>query len=131
MLGRNYRFSVNNQTGVNVTVTIQARLWKFDSSNAIVWSAETEVFNEAGIASSTTAWTEETTGIDNSADKYLGAELEVIITPAASATGTVTVQIQRSTDGGTTWPSDGGGEFVGSHYFAASSAAFTKTMTVD
>ena len=130
MLGRNYRFSVNNQAGVNVTVTIQARLWKFDSSGALVWSAETEVFNESAITSSTTAWTEDT-AIDNSTDKYIGADLEVIITPAASATGTAAVQIQRSTDAGTTWPSDGLGEFVGAHTFAASSAAVTRNMSVD
>ena len=32
MLGRNYRFSVNNQAGVNVGVVIQRRAWKFATS---------------------------------------------------------------------------------------------------
>jgi hypothetical protein len=127
MLGRNFRFSVNNQTGGNVDVVIQARFWKFNSSGALVYSSETEVFNETAIANSATAWTEDT-AIDNSTDLNIGADLEVLITPAGSATGTVTVQIQRSTDGGTTWPSDGLGEQVTAHTFSASSTAVTKSV---
>jgi len=117
MLGRNYRFSVNNQCGVNVTVTIQCRKWKFDSSGALVYSSEVEEFNEAAIASSSSAWTEEATPVDNSTDLYIGADLEVAVTPASSVTNSATtnvqVQIQRSTDGGTTWPDDARGETVG------------------
>lgn len=130
MLGRNYRFSVNNQSGVNVTVTIQARKWKFTSAGALEYAAEAEEFNESAIASSSTAWTEDT-AIDNSTNLYIGADLEVVITPASSATGTVSVQIQRSTDGGTTWPSDGLGEPVGAHTFSASSTAVTKLMSIE
>lgn len=122
MLGRNFRFSVNNQTGVAVGVTIQARQWKFDSSGALVYAAEVEVFNETGIASSTTAWTEDA-AVDNSTNLYIGADLEVIVTPSGSATGVVLVQIQRSTDGGITWPSDGEGETVAAVDFVADSSA--------
>jgi hypothetical protein len=127
MLGRNCRFSVNNQTGGNVNVVIQARFWKFDSSGALVYSSETEVFNETAIASSASAWTEDG-AFDNSTDLYIGADLEVYVEPAGSATGIVQVQIQRSTDGGTTWPSDGLGTPVASHYFNASSAAVTLSV---
>lgn len=121
MLGRSFRFSVNNQAGVNVDVTIQARQWKFGSAGALEYASEVEVFNETAIASSTTAWTEDT-AIDNSTNLYIGADLEVIVTPAASATGIVLVQIQRSTDGGTTWPSDGEGETVAAIDFVADSS---------
>jgi photosystem II stability/assembly factor-like uncharacterized protein len=131
MLGRNYRFSVNNGTSaaVEVAVVINVRKWKFDSSGALVYSAEAEEFNEANISVSTTAWTEDT-AIDNSTDLYMGADLEIVITPEASITGSVSVQIQRSTDGGTTWPDDGQGETVASHYFSASSAAVTKSAQI-
>lgn len=129
MLGRNFRFSVNNQCGVNVDVTIQARQWKFDSSGALVYAAEVEVFNETAIASSTTNWVEDT-AVDNSTNLYIGADLEIVITPASSATGAVSVQIQRSTDGGTTWPSDGLGEPVAANYFNASATAVTLNGTV-
>jgi hypothetical protein len=132
MLGRNYRFSVNNGTtaAVEVAVTIQARRWKFGTDGSLTFDSEAEVYNEANIAVSTTAWTEDT-AIDNSTDKYIGADLEIVITPEASITGTVTVQIQRSTDGGTTWPDDGQGEFVAGHYFAASASAVTKSVQIN
>jgi len=129
MLGRNYRFSVNNQGGVNVDVTIQARRWKYGTDGSLTFDNEAEVFNETAIANSTTAWTEDT-AIDNSTDKWIGADLEIIITPSTTATGTVTVQIQRSTDAGTTWPSDGLGEPVTGHYFAASSTAVTLHVQI-
>lgn len=130
MLGRNYRFSVNNQTGVNVGVTIQMRRWKFGTDGSLTFDSEAEVFNESAIANSASAWTEESTGIDNSSDKWIGADLEILVTPASSATGLVSVQIQRSTDGGTTWPSDGLGDPVGGIYFAASSSAATASAQI-
>lgn len=133
MLGRNYRFSVNNQCGVNVTVTIQCRKWKFDSSGALVYSSEAEEFNESAIASSSTAWTEDT-AVDNSTNLYIGADLEIVVTPASSVTNSTTtnvvVQIQRSTDGGTTWPDDSRGEFVASVNMPTGSSALTFTATI-
>lgn len=129
MLGRNFRFSVNNQGGVNIDCTIQARFWKFDSSGALSWSSETEVFNETAIANSATAWTEDT-AVNNSTDKWLGASLEIVITPSASATGNVSVQMQDSTDDGTTWPSDGLGMPVANYYFSASATAVTQSVQI-
>lgn len=134
MLGRNYRFSVNNQCGVNVTVTIQARRWKFTSAGALEYASETEVFNESAIASSSTAWTEDT-AVDNSTDLYIGADLEVIVTPASSvtnsATTNVSIQIQRSTDGGTTWPDDSRGETVAVFNIPTGSSATTWQASVE
>lgn len=128
MLGRNYRFSVNNQAGVNVTVTIQARRWKWASDGSITWDNEVEVYNEAGIASSSTAWTSDT-AIDNSTDKWVGADLEIVVTPASSVTNSgttnVTVQIQRSTDGGTTWPDSGRGSTFAQVNMPTGSSAVT------
>lgn len=133
MLGRNYRFSVNNQAGVNVTVTIQARRWKWASDGSVTFDSEAEVFNETAIASSSTAWTEDT-AIDNSTDKYIGAELEIVVTPASSvtnsATTNVTVQIQRSTDAGTTWPDDGRGQTIWSVNMPTGSSAVTGQARV-
>ena len=129
MLGRNYRISVNNQAGVNVDCTVQARRWKFASDGSITFDSEAEIFNETAIANSTSAWTEDT-AVDNSSDKWIGADLEILVTPSASATGIVSVQIQRSTDDGTTWPSDGQGEPVAGIQFSASSAAVTQSVQV-
>lgn len=134
MLGRNYRFSVNNALGVNVTVTIQARRWKLASDGSITFDSEAEVFNETGIASSSTAWTEDT-AIDNSDDKWFGADLEIVVTPASaytsSATTVVSVQIQRSTDGGTTWPDDGRGETIFRVAGPGSTTVFTSAVQIE
>lgn len=130
MLGRNYRFAVNNGTSVNVGVTIQARRFKFASDGTPTWDTETEVYNEATITPSSTNWATDT-AIDNSADKWIGADLEVIITPSASATGPVSVQIEHSTDGGTTWPTGGQGAQLGGVYFAASASAITKSIRIE
>lgn len=128
MLGRNYRITIQNGTGVAVTAAVTARRWKFASTGALVYeAAESTLFTSVSISSA--AYTS-ATAIDNSADLYLGADLEVVLTPSASATGTVVVQIQRSTDGGTTWPSNGLGEFVGAHTFSASAVAVTRNMTI-
>lgn len=134
MLGRNYRFSVNNQCGVNVTVTIQARRWKWGTDGSITFDTENEVFNESAIASSTSAWTEDT-ALDNSTDKWIGASLEVIVTPASSVTNSastnVAIQIQRSTDGGTTWPDDGRGEPVATFNIPTGSGATTWQAEIE
>lgn len=128
MLGRNYRFSVNNQCGVNITVTIQARRWKYGTDGSITWDSEVEVYNEAAIASSSTAWTADT-AVDNSTDKYLGAHFEIVVTPASSittsSTTNVTVQIQRSTDGGATWPDAGRGTTFAQINMPTGSSAIT------
>lgn len=130
ILGRNYRFAVNNTTAVNVGVTIQARRFKFDSSGVISWDTETEVYNEAAVAPGATSWTADT-AIDNSTDKWLGADLEIVFTPASSATGAVTVQIEHSTDGGTTWPTGGQGAQIGGVHFSASASAITKSVRIE
>lgn len=129
MLGRNWCLSVNNNLSASATLTITARLWKFNSSGALVYSAE-QTYSLGSIASSSTAWTENSF-IDNSSDLYIGAELTVTVVPSASVTGTVTVQLWRSTDAGSTAPSDGLGEFVGAVAYSTSSSATVRTnMTV-
>ena len=130
MLGYYYRFSVNNNAGVSVTTTIKRREWNFSSSGALTWNSEVTdgTISALAITASSTAWTDGAT-VNNSANLYLGAELEVTLAPASSATGLVSVQIQRSLDG-TTWPADGAGEPVGSWYFSASSTSVIVPMVV-
>lgn len=111
-LPRNWRLSVNNQSGVNVDVTVTARLGRFTSAGLAEWTAEQTVYTATAIASSTTAWTTGTAQ-DNSSTPYLWADLTVSVTPASSATLNCAVQIEASTDAGTTWPRQGGGRGVG------------------
>ena len=128
MLGRNYRFAVTNSTGVTVGATVQARRFKFATDGSLSFEAtETEVFNDASIL--TTA-TDVGSAIDNSTDKYMGGDFELVVTPSASASGTVALYIQHSTDGGTTWDS-APHAWVAALTFAASASAQTKVVRVD
>lgn len=128
MLGHTYRYQVYNGTGVSVTVTIKHRQWKFGTDGSLTDSAEATAISAVSVG--TLAYSN-SASVDNSANKYLGASILATFAPGASATGTVTLYVQRSTDGGTTWPSDGLGEFVGAHTFAASASSITKNMSVD
>lgn len=128
MLGHTYRYQVYNGTGVSVTVTVTDRKWKFGTDGSLTDATEATQFS--GVSVSTVSYSNGST-VDNSSVKYLGASILATFAPGASATGTVTLYLQRSTDAGTTWPGDGLGEFVGAHTFAASSTSITKNMTAD
>jgi hypothetical protein len=127
MLGTYFRYQVYNGTGVTVTVTIDEIRWKFASDGSLTFSAEQTPISASAIS---TVSYGNSSGINNSTDKYIGADLTVLFDVASSATGTVTVFLQRSTDSGTTWPSNGQGEVVGSYYFSASSTDVTKNFSV-
>ncbi len=122
MLGPNYRYVAYNDAGVNVTITVKGKPWKMASDGSRTDGSESTRINAASVADGAY---QSSSGIDNSSDKYLGEKLTVTLTPSASATGPVAIFLQESTDGGTTWPSDGEGVPVATYYFNASSAAVT------
>jgi len=126
-LGNYYRWQVYNGTNQTVTVTLDVMLWKFDSSGALSFSSESTPINAASV--STTAYSN-SSGVNNASDKYLGAQITALFDVSTTTTGAVTVFLQQSTDGGTTWPSDGQGLVVGSYYFNATSADITKNFVV-
>lgn len=128
MLGRNYRYQVLNGTGVSVTVTVTERAWKFASDGSRTDAAESTRLNAVSVGAGAYS---NSSPVDNSTDKNLGADLLLIMAPGASATGTVALYLQKSTDGGTTWPSDGGGDLLASHTFNASSSSVSKNASVD
>lgn len=126
MLGHTWRLQGFNDTGVSVDIDVQARPWKFTSAGALSYAAEGEVANLTASAGAYTSGASQ----DNSTNLYIGADFEVVFTPSASATGSVAVYLQHSTDGGTTWPSNGKGFHIAGHYFSASSAAVTAPAAV-
>jgi hypothetical protein len=128
MLGATFRYQVYNGTGVTVTVTLKDKRWKFGSDGSLTFSAEATPISASAI--STVSYGNSGT-IDNSTDKYIGANMSVLFDVSASATGTVAVYLQRSTDGGTTWPSNAQGQLVGTYYFSASSTDVTKNFSID
>ena len=127
MLGPTFRYQILNGTGVTVTTTVTEKRWKFGTDGSLTFSAEQTPISAVGVT--TGAYSNSST-IDNSTDKYIGAHLAALFDVPSSATGAVTVFIQRSTDGGTDWPSDGQGEVVGSYYFNASAVDVTRNFEV-
>lgn len=119
MLGHTWRLRASNTQNQSVTVTVTARRWKFASDGSITWSAEQTLINAVSV-SATTGTTASST-VDNSTDKYLGAELTVSMTAASATNGTgaVSYTLERSTDGGTTWPTQGEGLGVGVYTLVA------------
>jgi len=115
MLGHTWRLRASNTQNQSVTVTVTARRWKFASDGSITWSAEQTLISAASLSAST--GTSASSTVDNSTDKYIGAELTVSMTAssATNGTGAVACTIERSTDAGTTWPTQDKGEFVGAY----------------
>jgi len=111
MLQVTYRFAVKNATGsafgAGDSLTITAKRWKFNSSGAFIPEAfEATVFNVSVASLANNTWVNGAT-IDNSTDGYLGGEF--VITPSITPAGNVEIWMQYSTDGGTTWNTDGKG----------------------
>lgn len=101
MLPRNYRLSAYNDSGASVDVTITVRRWKFDSNGAVVYEAsEATVLSATGVADATLA---AGNAQDNTTDGWIGLSGVLSL---ANGTGSqvVTVFLEPSTDGGTTWP---------------------------
>lgn len=128
MLGHTYRYQVLNGTGVTVTVTLTERAWKFASDGSRTDASESSRISAASVGAG--AYSNSST-VDNSSVKNLGADLLLTMAPGASATGTVALYLQQSTDGGTTWPSDGQGQLLATHSFNASSSSVAKNASVD
>lgn len=126
MLGPTYRYQIYNGTGVTVTVTVKDRRWKLGTGGAVEPAAESTPVNAVAVGAG--AYGNGGT-VDNAA-AHIGAHLTVTATPGASTTGLVSVYLQRSTDGGTTWPSDGRGVLLGTVLFSASAAAAATNMEV-
>lgn len=119
MLGHTWRLRASNTQNQAITVTVKARYWKFASDGSITWSTEQTLINAVSV-SATTGTTASST-VDNSTDKYLGAELTASFTAAAATNGTggVVLTLERSTDAGTTWPTQDLGDLVGGHTLLA------------
>lgn len=130
MLGNHWRLRASNTQNQNITVTVKARYWKFASDGSIEWSTEQTLINAASV-SATTGTTASST-VDNSTDKYLGAELTVSFTAAAATdgTGNVALSIERSTDAGTTWPTQELGQWIGGHTMVAGDGASARRRNV-
>jgi hypothetical protein len=111
-LGRTYRFVVLNNTGQNLvagTIVIRGRRWNFNTSGMQAWeAAEAVIDSNAATLATGSYWVGTVAaGIDNSVNAHLGGTFRFSVTAPGASNGAVTIYLQRSTDGGTTWPDNG------------------------
>lgn len=117
-LGRHWRIQIKNATGgTSGAITVDLRRWKPGSSGEKSFEASEQAAID--IASLSSGGYSNSSTFDNSSDGYWGFNGTVAITNGSSA-GNYELYVQTSTDGGTTWPSDGEGELIDTFYRTAS-----------
>jgi len=126
MLGNYYRIRASNTQNQAITVIVKATRFKFASDGSITTEAESTPFASTSVAATTGSATG--TAIDNGTDKYLGMTVTASFTAAATTNGggTVALYLERSTDGGTTWPSQNQGIFIGAYTVTAADTTTTR-----
>ena len=132
MLGPSWRLRASNTQSQAITVTVKGRYFKFSPDGSLVFSAEQTLIAAVSVAATTGSTVSAT--VDNSTDKYLGMMLTAEFTAAAATDSTkaVVLTLERSTDAGTTFPSQDLGISAGGHTLLAADAttARRKNFTV-
>lgn len=122
MLTPNWRLRASNTQNQNVIVTATARYFKYATDGSILWSTEQTLISAQGIGATTGTFA--SAPVNNSTDKWLGMEMTVLFlaSTTTNGTGAVTLTLETSTDGGTTWPTQDLGRFVGAYTVTATDA---------
>jgi len=128
-----WRLQAYNGAGADATVTGAYRGVKLSTDGALAYASTdamtglfttTTVANAAYLASDT---------VDNSANLYLGAEIEVNVISTGGGDGSVTVYLQGARSTGN-WPDDGQGEVAvvvsSTDWSAESTAGVAATVLV-
>lgn len=102
-LGKTYRFVALNEIGATLTgLTLDIEPWKLDSNGAMSYGTEISVSGLSTTLANQGADASDT--IDNSSNKYIGFSFRWSATVGSSQSGTISLYLQHSTDGGTDWP---------------------------
>lgn len=116
-LPKTYRFQVLNSTGQTITqnsgILVKALRQKLSSTGAMSFESSATTILDNAATDVTTGSVFSGSTVDNSSDGYMGGEFEYTVVAPASSNGDVTLYLQSSVDGGTTWPDDSlGRDFV-------------------
>ena len=109
-----YRFKVLNQCGQTVganQVKVYAKRYKFDSTGALSYESVEATTLDNGSTIATGAYSAGTTQ-DNTSNKYIGGTFMFVVTAPASANGNITLFVERSTDAGSNFDTDGVGDMI-------------------
>jgi hypothetical protein len=128
VLAAHWRIQVKNATGATSgAVSVKGKRWKPGISGEIDHEDTEQTFlSVASIASGAFA-APSNPGISNdgAGEGYHGVQLSVSIANGSSA-GNYELYLQHSSDGGTTWPSDGEGELIATVNVGASATKLTS-----
>ncbi len=138
ILGPTYRFVVENRTGQTISaangIIVRHKGWKFFTDGSIVFNSN---FTPAIVLSTLPVSNTSTLTnlsflysdlIDNISPKLIGTTIEFTVTAPASSNGNVILYLERSIDGGSTWPDTGLGQPIGFINFTTSG---TKRITIN
>jgi hypothetical protein len=138
ILGPTYRFVVENRTGQTISaangIMVEYKGWKFASDGSIVFNSSFTpaiVLSSLPVSNSTSLTNLSylfSDIIDNLAVKLIGLTIEFTVTVPASSNGNVILYLERSVDGGSTWPDAGLGQPIGFLNFTTSG---TKRTTIN
>ncbi len=104
MLAAAYRFVVLNESGAAFTnLSCKIEPWKLASDGAITYGTEITVAGLSTTLADDAADASDT--IDNSGNKHMGFNGTWTLTVGSAQTGTASIYLQMSNDGGTDWPS--------------------------
>jgi hypothetical protein len=127
-LPRTYRFTVKNETGQTIaanSIFVYARRWNRNSVGKKNFESSEATIVSSGSTLATGSFLNGTTQ-DNSTLKWDSGAFQFTITAPASSNGNVVCTLQRSTDGGTDFDTDGLADIVAILNFTATG---TKTKT--
>ena len=137
ILGPTYRFAVENRTGQTIStaggVVLRIRPWKISSAGEIFFDSSFSTILNLSFVPLGGATSVGNLGylysniIDNLANAYIGAEVELTVTAPASSNGNVILYLERSVDGGATWTDAGLGQILGDILFTT---AGTKRLVI-
>ena len=119
ILPRNYRIHVLNSTGVTIAssgIIVKGYVWDIGTDGLPNYTAKT--FYTLGSSLTHTSYGN-SSAIDNTSDEKIGAEGLITVITTGSPSGNLTIWLQRSEDGGTTWPDNGQGSRIGQINFTA------------
>lgn len=113
MLGHTYRFRAVNSQNQAITVTLKARLWKYNATGVLTFSDEVTLINAQSVAATTGNYA--SANVDNTTDLFERAELTLIVQAAlpTNGAGALVIYREHSSNGGATWPNAERGTRVG------------------
>lgn len=128
VLGPTYRFVVLNSTTQTIATNslfVKTKRYNRNSSNTLVYEGSEATVLSSGSTLANATYLAGTTQ-DNTSLKWEGGDFTFTVTAPASSNGNVTLFFGVSTDGGTTWDTNGVGQIVATLNFTTSG---TKSKT--